>query len=140
MNETKHTPGPWKAENCGNGLIVTCKAENDPETWSYDGKLNHRPNIATINNMRLDAGANAALIASAPDLLEALGAMLNLDYFPHNADGDCTVQMMDGDCEVCKALVDAREIIANATSEGIENCDILAAARSAICKTGRKQQ
>ena len=113
MNETKHTPGPWKAENCGNGLIVTCKAENDPETWSYDGKLNHRPNIATINNMRLDAGANAALIAAAPDLLAAL--------------------------ETLTARA-AQHLPQNATSEGIENCDILAAARSAICKAGRKQQ
>lgn len=57
--QTKHTPGPWKAEN----LLVM----EDVTTTKY--------HICLTNGNRFtkeEAAANAKLIAAAPELLQAL--------------------------------------------------------------------
>jgi len=58
MTNTKHTPGPWTLEGgkvCGNGYY-----------------------IATVNSHGTTEGrANATLMAAAPDLLEALEAIMD---------------------------------------------------------------
>lgn len=55
MNETKHTPGPWKIQEAFNRI------ETDREI------------IATVDGWELGNGkANARLIAAAPELLQAL--------------------------------------------------------------------
>lgn len=56
-----HTPGPWKARDTDNGIEVdpVCDAIN--ATYNRDHE-----------KMVLEARANAALIAAAPDLLAAL--------------------------------------------------------------------
>ena len=66
MSETKHTPGPWVAENSSvigpdNKIICGCIR------GSIDRK-SHEEDCAT-----------ARLIAAAPDLLEALQRMIALD-------------------------------------------------------------
>ena len=66
MEQTKHTPGPWKAVKSATEHI-----DNEPD---YDVFADHAepglklPCICVGPN----AEANAALVASAPDLLEAL--------------------------------------------------------------------
>ena len=75
MNKTQHTPGPW---NIRNPQIGTVKEDDGLITIGSDaGK-----HIATIRTGGLpyepstEAKANAALLASAPELLNALEAVL----------------------------------------------------------------
>jgi hypothetical protein len=63
--ETKHTPGPWKAEGWEN--LVVNSADGHTMTLAAGG------NWADLAELK----ANARLIAAAPDLLAALVAMLN---------------------------------------------------------------
>ena len=53
---SKHTPGPWSVVN-ERGLTFICRADKA-----------HLATVGAATDMR----ANAALIAAAPDLLEAL--------------------------------------------------------------------
>lgn len=63
---SKHTPGPWVAD---------IKADGSTEVWSADYSMF----IAKRHQMndRDEAKANAALIAAAPDLLEALERLVD---------------------------------------------------------------
>ena len=67
MSESKHTRGPWSVirENGGDEVISTY---GDIVAWVYD-----------------DNAANAALIAAAPDMYDAL--MLALDAIDHAESG-----------------------------------------------------
>ena len=72
MSERDHTPGPWRCERIEEPLpgagttLKICGAD-----WPGGGL------IGTVNLCRgADAYANAALIESAPDLLDALEAVL----------------------------------------------------------------
>ena len=57
--ETKHTPGPWYATTCGTDIHVQSASINED---NYVCKV-----YGTLND-----DANAALIAAAPLMLEAL--------------------------------------------------------------------
>lgn len=61
---SKHTPGPWKIVDAWNYYMV--EGQNDEEIIWQDGPYQ----TPTINK------ANACLIAAAPDLLEALEAIV----------------------------------------------------------------
>lgn len=69
---TEHTPGPW------------CWDDNDALPWTDYDKTDHAPYLINANgrivmsgdDIRINNAANAHLIAAAPDLLEALEAML----------------------------------------------------------------
>lgn len=65
-SNSRHTPGPWKAERHKNKQFPTCL---EIEIW------NQNTHITTIHehveNVKIDL-ANARLIAAAPELLEAL--------------------------------------------------------------------
>jgi hypothetical protein len=105
MTDVKHTPGPWEFgpgyapgdstfelfAPGGRQVIAQCSYEN---MWlsTYDGETD---------------AANARLIASAPDLLEALKRMVEID--------DDEV-VMDTD-SVKERLSAARAAIARATGE-----------------------
>ena len=68
--EEKHTPGPWFY---GNWLDIN----SDPlwvEVWSIDDEGNK--SLPFVACKHIDQEANARLIAAAPDLLEALQAVL----------------------------------------------------------------
>ena len=86
MNTTNHTPGPWKHD----------------ENW---GLIKHgKTEICALHSGN---GANAHLIASAPDLLSALIALEKA----------------------------SREVLdTSATHDGLENCKTLLMARVAIEK------
>lgn len=61
MSETKHTPGPWHITN--HGTVDAADRQ-----------------IASVHNGGIMNMGNARLIAAAPDLLEALGALLKTAY------------------------------------------------------------
>ena len=72
-----HTPGPWEIslrEMLDGWVIVVDRdggivANVNTETG---------PNIPPLVSRKMPAGANAALIAAAPDMLEALEAMVEM--------------------------------------------------------------
>ena len=66
-----HTPGPWlvqAGDEWADG-IVTLEGHNENGTPMYW-------TVASYNRRRDEADANARLIASAPDMLEALCALV----------------------------------------------------------------
>lgn len=74
MATTKHTPGPWKSVTSTEKVLDTVVNEfGDPICQLHNGALNFIPDSIE---------ANAALIAAAPDLLEALNGGLEYDPTP----------------------------------------------------------
>lgn len=63
MRNTKHTPGPWFVATSMSGKMAIAQKED-----MYS--------IALIEKWRAEHGANAKLIAAAPELLEALQSVL----------------------------------------------------------------
>jgi hypothetical protein len=53
----KHTPGPWEIKSFSNGIFIK--------------PINNAVYVATVNEEKKNADANAQLIAAAPKLLEA---------------------------------------------------------------------
>ena len=84
MSESnKFTPGPWViipgGDEWSQGRIATI--EPAPETML---EINYWT-VAEVNNRRHESAANALLIAAAPDLLEALEAVMRAhDLGTHN--------------------------------------------------------
>jgi len=79
----KHTPGPWRSVIDDTGgqwsgwpLCITAENEDDKSIVRTGGQWPYEWDAATSQR---EAVANARLIASAPDLLEALTA-LYADY------------------------------------------------------------
>lgn len=67
MSQKKHTPGPWSYW-CGYNHMDRIEAEVTAEGGDIV--------IASYNHLIEEGEANAILIASAPDLLEALQAII----------------------------------------------------------------
>ena len=77
-NETKHTPGPWSVE----------KSNLGPEIWNQNTRvarvnINHEYHADMVDDQ-----ANARLIAAAPELLEALEAILEAMPAQMSLDGE----------------------------------------------------
>jgi len=97
---SKHTPGPWEADT--DGLIYR-------EPWMDEVD----PNICKVNMYRDDGEANARLIATAPDLLEALKPLwtwAEMERRKHREQGDENEAAFMG-----KLADDAHETITRAT-------------------------
>jgi len=106
MNNHKHTPGPWSISSMKSELTL------------YDWILRHeRGPLALISSPWIDDWeANARLIAAAPELLEALEAMLAADLY---ADGEGVWAFAIADTiEGAEAVSKARAAIAKATGGG----------------------
>jgi hypothetical protein len=76
---TKPTPGPWAVEPCTHTVWGPAPSD-DTRTWGNvicDAKTTDRYYGTRITPE--EAGANARLIAAAPDLLAALEALLKYD-------------------------------------------------------------
>jgi hypothetical protein len=69
--EAKHTPGPWKA--------VDCRHQFNGQIRIWKDALPTEPMIANVLAKNPNAEANARLIAAAPELLEALEKIRNLE-------------------------------------------------------------
>ena len=71
-NQPKHTPGPWFAKRAGDGGYFEWYVGRDGENCSIAEDI-------TDPVTRDPSEANAHLIAAAPDLLEALKAIISDD-------------------------------------------------------------
>lgn len=81
MKEMKHTPGPWR--------IGTAPPNGEQAIGTIRGMM---VAVATTGvGMENETLANARLIAAAPDLLDALHAVLS-DYMAVHGVGDLEVQ------------------------------------------------
>lgn len=77
MTEAKHTPGPWHLEEMGynsSSYYIRGSSESGDRLTIGKGAVAHIPR-STVNPME----ANARLIAAAPELLEALKAMIDAE-------------------------------------------------------------
>lgn len=108
MSEAKHTPGPWHLIRCGGkdgSAVATIEPKPDmmvaPNYWL----------VATANTLREEWAANARLIAAAPELLEALTAIV-ADF---DMDRGAHIQEGGGDIEDTPEIGRARAAISRAT-------------------------
>jgi len=119
MTKATHTSGPWNLERetereidrRGNTVIVeTC------DSWKISVEPDH-PNgalrLATIPNRDSQDAANAALIASAPELLAALEQMLK----EHDIITDNDPSVRRGDDRWPNSAKKARDAIAKARGQ-----------------------
>jgi hypothetical protein len=117
MNNTLHTPSPWKSsDRCGNFGDYNRHENNAPNgqvsrhSYSVVDEegfvVAHCTNpLVTMSSERSEA--NARLISAAPDLLSALERLLKISQ---------------------------EELDQSATHDGLVNCEALANARVAIAK------
>ena len=108
--EKKHTPGPWEVRKHGNGaseIYSTPEAGSFPVICCLGDDL---PGLRYGGSGR-DNASNVALIAAAPDLLEALEGLYGFNRLL------CIDPLANGDncysCPHCKA----RQAIAKAKGE-----------------------
>jgi len=93
---TKHTPGPWKAAECGS---IEFKDGFVGEAYDYN------PGHYGEKQEELPVMANARLMAAAPELLEALKKLaqhtrkVNGIYSPEYNKAICLVKKIEGDEE-----------------------------------------
>ena len=93
MDASKHTPGPWKWMMGG---IVGVKRDKHDQT--VPSVVNHNG----LGRQGTETEHNARLIAAAPELLEALDALLNARW-----QGDQTV-LTDAQAKARAAIAKAR--------------------------------
>ena len=108
--KTNHTPGPWLTF----GHHVTA---DDPNRSGYTVAVAHVPNPS--DNVRPAIGtreANAALIAAAPELLEALA---NLNYLTNCKCNNEEAPQPHCDCCTCEGSRMAVAAIAKARGEAV---------------------
>lgn len=79
MVETKHTPGEWHIRT--NDPQIFINSSGDVPLAEIAGA-----SVRDIKACRDNAFANARLIAAAPDLLEALKAILSKEYMMHSSE------------------------------------------------------
>lgn len=72
MSESKHTPGPWIASKYSS--VVGCPVVNQ-----IGHVVCNTASAGTFESGKEEAEANAKLIASAPDMLDALKMIVNAD-------------------------------------------------------------
>jgi hypothetical protein len=73
VNETKHTPGPWGLTEHTGPRDITCRRKH----WQVSQTLGGQRGVAIVFGPEAGpnpTGANARLVAAAPDLLAALEA------------------------------------------------------------------
>ncbi|MFU7027196.1 hypothetical protein ACM751_16295 [Pseudomonas aeruginosa] len=84
MSNNAYTPGPWAAveDTCGSPVIVTYRDHQDPAKWvptNYSASISVGVGDHTESRTHGNEWANAKLIAAAPELLEALVALVECE-------------------------------------------------------------
>ncbi|HBP5437341.1 TPA: hypothetical protein L6B65_30735 [Pseudomonas aeruginosa] len=82
MSNNAYTPGPWAAveDACGCPVVVTFRDCQDPAKWvptNYSASISTSIGDHTESRTYGNEWANAKLIAAAPDLFEALQAVID---------------------------------------------------------------
>ena len=112
LNNTKHTPGPWKWVESGEyGYSSLFNPVLNVEIITTGG-LNDGDNPITWMGEELSS-ADASLIAAAPELLEALKDILSVTATVIDDDGNPGEDI----CQ-CSNFSAARAAIAKATGDG----------------------
>jgi len=111
--ETKYTPGPWHTIDRVDGRHHTVAIMAN---WSSEEGMPHPLIAQTLHGLghvdKETALANARLIASAPNLLEALKSLFEHCAMVHKHWGEGSNQK-----EANAAIADAKAAIAKATGE-----------------------
>lgn len=95
VSEPKWTKGPWRAVNL-----------NGPKVKPRWGIVSNSDELGEIAEVRLGGEANARLIAAAPDLYEALQAMV--EFYAADCEADCKVEEHGPAGQARAALAKAR--------------------------------
>ena len=115
---SKHTPGPW-IHNPGKRHIIAKKPKPHNPNAEYYFDIAEVMRIGTLEVPgHGESGANARLIAAAPDMYEALVACR--DMLLEYCMGACILTDEDGfceDCEYMEAYEKARAAIERAEGE-----------------------
>jgi len=100
--KTQHTPGPWKTGDADWRIIV------GPHTRFKNGRLSGVAAVDESDDLSEDI-SNARLIAAAPQMLEALRALMQ------QAVKDAEHYAPDGNEPIWAFIMDASDAIAKAT-------------------------
>ena len=93
--QMKHTPGPWEVHsNIGKKGELGIVAESAPCVIAHGMSEKHWPEIAQ---------ANAALIAAAPEMLEALKTLADYVFREESKQNICSSAWMDARKAIAKA-------------------------------------
>jgi hypothetical protein len=116
--KAKHTPGPWKLSHGGlpgdSGFSIV---SNNAEAENVKVTAECWPCTIVSEEHRQELFANARLIASAPELLEALTSLLAMVEFAIDKnDGDIYGQVYS-EVDHQAVIANARAAIAKATAE-----------------------
>lgn len=102
----QHTPGPWRVEDREPCLVIVPIWDTELDTDYFMGR-----HIATVRHGYIGgdmgySGANARLIAAAPDLLDALRACIaNFDYYGNGGVDQDTID----ECRAAIAKAEGRQ-------------------------------
>jgi hypothetical protein len=96
---SKHTPGPWKADDKGKAVFIPLRAHHCEQLGIQVGFVSWEDDKESL--------ANARLIAAAPELLEALKRIAKIGNQPYGTDYE----------EIDEAREIARAAIAKAEGE-----------------------
>ena len=91
----KSTPGPWRARSCQTAVLVDAVCNGDAVLIALVADNDSQGDTDTERKMN-----NARLIAAAPQMLEALEAMVKR-FQPESHD---SAGCMFKNCELCKAI------------------------------------
>jgi hypothetical protein len=105
--QAKHSAGPWEFD--GRKIVSPERYVATVDDWSSGEDV--APQYAHINEaLHHEAAANARLIASAPEMLEALRAMVSRAPFIDQS-------VTEDGLANCEALLKARRAISHAEGE-----------------------
>ena len=80
MNTSKHTPGPWTVEETRDGMTIRDNRRRLEIVHNYPNGEGQQVIVGKHTGLDCLTEANAALIAAAPAMYEALqGALKNID-------------------------------------------------------------
>jgi len=106
MTKAKHTPGPWVVpdQTWRRSLTVEVGGKELVQCPGSGGAMSYTETICTLNWSRTpEWDANARLIAAAPDLLEALEALVEQDFGAKGWNDTCERAALHARAAIAKA-------------------------------------